>query len=326
VGKWGLGFWDSTGDPRSNGFDLFFGYICQRKAHAYWPEYLWRNGVKLPLGGKQYSPDLTADEALDWVRRHKDEPFFLYFASTLPHARFEVPNVGQYAGKPWPDMAKRYAAMVSRLDSDAGRLLALLKELDLDRRTIVFFASDNGADNPARELFKSNGDLRGIKRTMYEGGLREPMIVRWPGHVPAGKTSDEVWAFYDFLPTAAELAGAKVPEGLPLDGISVVPALLGGKLPQRPYLYWELHEPHFMQAARVGDWKAVRPAPRAEIELYDLKTDRQEAHDVAAAHPDVVAKAQEVLQSAHVESPNWPVKAAGAKSPAARAKPKAEAK
>jgi len=303
VGKWGLGFWGSTGDPLANGFDHFFGYNCQRKAHDYYPAYLWRNGVKVELGSRKYSPDLMADEALDWVRRHKDRPFFLYFAATLPHAKFEVPNLGPYASKPWPEPAKKYAAMVSRLDDDVGRLLALLKELGLDQRTIVFFTSDNGADNPARDFLKSNGDLRGIKRTMYEGGLREPMIVRWPGHVPAGKTSDAPWAFYDFLPTAVELAGAKLPAGLNIDGISVVPALLGGELPVRPYLYWELHEPHFMQAARFGDWKAVRPAAGAPVEVYDLKADRQENHNVAAAHADVAARAEDILRAAHVDSP-----------------------
>lgn len=320
-GKWGLGMGGTTGDPRKNGFDDFYGYLCQRKAHTYYPEYLWRNGEKVELGGKRYSHDLIVDEALAWVKRNKDRPFFLYLPVTIPHAKYEVPDLGPYADKPWTEGQKKYASMMTRLDRDIGRLLALLKDLGLDERTVVFFASDNGSDAPQRAFFDSNGGLRGVKRTMYEGGLREPMLVRWPGQVPAGKTSDAVWAFYDFLPTCAELAGAALPAGHKVDGMSVVPALRGGALPARPYLYWELMEPHFQQAARFGDWKAVRPASGKPVELYDLKNDPAETTDLAAKNPDVLAQAEEILRSARVDSPDWPIREGAAKKPAKRKAP-----
>ncbi|HSW46386.1 MAG TPA: arylsulfatase [Phycisphaerae bacterium] len=309
IGKWGLGGTGSSGAPEKQGFDHFFGYICQSKAHEYYPEYLWRNGQRVELDGRTYSHDLMADDALKWVRDNRDRPFFLYLPFTIPHSKLQVPDLGPYADEPWIPEAKAFAAMIARMDRDIGRLLDLLKELGLDTKTLVMFTSDNGSfGGRMRDFFKSGGELRGIKRSMYEGGLRVPMIARWPGHVPAGKVSDEPWAFYDFLPTCAEVAAARPPAGLKLDGISVLPALLGGRLPAREYLYWELHEPHSQQAARFGDIKAVRPGWNAPIEIYDLKADPGEQHNLAGVRPELVKKAEGLLKSARVDSTLWPIK------------------
>src|SRR5262249_53733407 len=208
----------------------------------------------------------------------------LYLAYTIPHANnertraegngMEVPSDAPYTDKPWPQVEKNHAAMITRLDADVGKLVQKLKELGLDEKTIIFFSSDNG---PHREgggdpkFFQHAGPLRGIKRDLYEGGIRVPMIARWPGRVKAGAVSEQVWAFWDFLPTAAELAGAKTPEEL--DGISMAPALLGGKQKDHDFLYWEFHERGSKQAVRTGDWKAVRPKLGGPLELYDLKAD-----------------------------------------------------
>src|SRR5208283_5022907 len=230
------------------GFDFWFGYLNQVHAHNYYPDYLWKNEEKFPIPGNvvekgvavkraTYSHDLFTEEALRFLGEQKDKPFFLYLAYTIPHANneagkngMEVPSAAPYTDKPWPQAQKNYAAMIARLDTDVGRLLKRLKELNLDEKTIVFFSSDNG---PHKEggadpsFFHSSGPLRGIKRDLYEGGIREPMLARWPGKIQPGTVSDVPWAFWDVLPTAAELAGAKVPANL--DGISMVPALLGEK-------------------------------------------------------------------------------------------------
>lgn len=323
IGKWGLGFIGTTGDPLQNGFDHFFGYNCQRKAHEYYPEYLWRDDQKVQLDGKQYAHDLMTDEALQWVREQRDRRFFLYLAYTIPHGKYQVPELGPYADKPWPEQAKKYAAMVSRMDRDIGRLLDLLKELSLDRNTLVLFASDNGSafapESDVSKLFGSSAGLRGFKRSMYEGGLRVPMIVRWPGRVPTGKVSHEPWAFWDVLPTFAELAGTRIPGSVQADGVSVVPLLLGQAMPAREYFYWELHEGQFLQAARFGGWKAVRPGFGRAIELYDLNSDPAEQRDLAAEQPEVVARAEQILRTARTDSPDWPV---NARAPKAKTKNK----
>jgi len=310
VGKWGLGEPGTPGIPNQQGFDFWFGYLNQAHAHEYYPDYLWRNTDKVPLnqGGQKtdYSHDLMATEALDFVRRSKDKPFFLYFTTTIPHAKFQVPSLEPYEDKPWPAQAKAYAAMVTRMDRDFGRLMALLKELDLDRDTIVFFTSDNGGypDGEARKMFDPMGPLRGQKGNLYEGGLRVPMIVRWLGKIAPGRTSDQAWAFWDFFPTACELAGVEPPQGL--DGISMLPAILGKEQKGHEFLYWEFRTGGFSQAVRSGDWKGVRHGTRGSLELYDLKTDLGETKDVAAEHPDVVAKVEAFMAGARTESEHWP--------------------
>jgi arylsulfatase A-like enzyme len=309
-GKWGLGFLDSTGAPDKMGFDFFFGYNCQRQAHNYYPDHLWRNRERVELDGKTYSHDLIAREALRWVRANAGSPFFLYLAFTIPHAQYQVPDLGPYADETWPEPMKKYAAMVTRMDADIGRLLALLKELGLDEKTLVMFASDNGQDNKnCLELFQSNGPHRGSKRTMYEGGIRVPGLARWPGRIKPGTVNTTSWAFYDFLPTVADLIGQPLPDGVKTDGISIAPALLRGETMRREFLYWELHEPRFMQAVRLGDWKAARHGPGAPIELYDLAKDISETRDVAAEHPDIVQRADAILKREHIESALWPDKA-----------------
>jgi arylsulfatase A-like enzyme len=324
IGKWGLGEHGTPGVPNEQGFDEFFGYLHQIHAHFYYPHYLWENDTKygLPdnLDGRrgQYTHDLVVDRALDFVRRNRRGPFFLYLPVAIPHYELLVPedSLEEYAGRfpetPYEgrgrptgypsDYAKQpmpraaTAAMITRMDRSVGRLFALLEELGIDRRTIVFFTSDNGAaggpSDPA--FFRASGPLRGVKGTLYEGGLRVPMIVRWPGRIAAGSTSDLVWYFPDVLPTLAELAGAAPPA--PIVGISVVPALVGeeaaGRKQERHrFLYWG-HGGG--EAVRMGDWKAVRPPARepgrGRIELYDLARDIGEERDVANANPKVVAE------------------------------------
>ena len=310
----------TTGSPLKKGFDHFFGYNCQRHAHSYFPPYLYDDDRRIELPGnknrgrKTYAQDLIADDMLAWVRKQKNKPFFLFFAATLPHGRFEIDDQGNYKDKPWTEREKNYAVMVTRLDADVGRLLALLKELGIDERTLVIFSGDNGSSfNPKTPIGKRfdqtmGGKLRGFKRTMYEGGLRQAAIARWPGKMPAGRVSDEPWAFWDFLPTAVELAGGTLPKGLQTDGLSLVSYLKGGPAPKRDSFYWELHEGQHIQAIRFGDWKAVRPRTEAKLELYDLKADPGETADLAAEHPDLVAKAEAMMRQARVDDPLWPMK------------------
>ncbi|MBN2307802.1 MAG: arylsulfatase [Candidatus Hydrogenedentes bacterium] len=339
VGKWGLGEPDTTGVPNRQGFDYFFGYLNQGRAHNYYPDYLWRNEERIELEGNvedkdrprvsiertQYSHDLFTQEALAFVERHQAEPFFLYLAYTIPHANnergrvdgdgMEVPDYGAYAGRDWPNPQKGHAAMIARMDRDVGRLFERLRALGLDDDTIVFFTSDNGPHkeggaDPA--FFQSAGPLRGYKRDLYEGGIRVPGMVRWPGRIAPGALSDHVWAFWDFLPTAAELAGVDAPAGL--DGISFVPALLGEAAAGRPqenhdFLYWEFHEgPASKQAARTGDWKGVRLQPDRPLELYNMAADVGEKNDIAGNHPDVVARIEAYLATARTESADWPLR------------------
>jgi arylsulfatase A-like enzyme len=335
IGKWGLGEPGTTGLPNRQGFDEWFGYLNQYHAHNYYPEFLWKNEAKYRLDGNeekdnvatkavQYSPDLFTREALGFLDRHKGGPFFLYLAYTLPHANnergrlegngMEVPSDAPYSNEPWPQPQKNHAAMITRLDADVGKVLARLRELGLERDTVVFFSSDNGPHKEGGgdpEFFHSAGPLRGYKRAMYDGGIRVPMIVRWPGHVPAGTVSDHVWAFWDVLPTLAELAGARAPSGI--DGLSMVSALTGDREPPRhEFLYWEFHEGGFKQAVRAGDWKAVRLRPGGPLELYDLRADPGETRDLAADHPEVVARIETYLKAARVDSPDFPVRGPGA--------------
>ncbi len=318
-GKWGMGMFDTSGSPMKKGFDQFFGYNCQRHAHSYFPTYLYRNDVRFELPGndgkgigKTYSQNLIADAALEFVKTNKEHPFFLFYAITLPHGRQEIDDLGIYADKPWTPSQKAYAAQVTRLDSDVGRLLDLLRELKIDDNTLVILAGDNGSSwAPNSEMGKlfeqANNGLRGFKRGLYEGALRQAAIARWPGVVTASRTSDEPWAFWDFLPTAAELAGAKIPEGCKTDGLSLVSFLKGGKAPKREYFYWELHEGKPIQAVRFGDWKAVKNGPTAQLELYDLANDPGERMDLSASQPELVAKATGFLKLCHTPSEDWPL-------------------
>lgn len=337
IGKWGLGMFDTSGSPLKMGFDHFFGYNCQRHAHSYFPAFLYNDDKRFDLPGnslphndgkgigKTYAQNLIAEDALGWVRRQKDRPFFLYFALTLPHAKYEIDDLGQYASTDWTPQQKAYAAMVTRLDSDVGRLLVLLKELNLDKKTVVLFsAGDNGsAFAPNSDLvrrFDSSMGLRGEKRTMYEGGLRQTVLARWPDKIPAGRVCNEPWAFWDFLPTALELAGEKKADSLKIDGHSVAATLLGGPAPKRDCFYWELHEGWPIQAVRFGDWKAVRNGLNADVELYDLKTDPGESTDLAEKNPDLVQKAVDLMKHARTDDPDWPLQ------PAPKPKAKAKAK
>ncbi len=315
-GKWGLGFVESTGAPDKMGIDHFFGYNCQRMAHNYYPDHLYRNHERVELDGKTYSHDLIAKESLAWLREHAKERFFLYVPYTIPHPNYQVPDLGPYADQPWPEQLKKYAAMMTRMDSSIGEVLSLLKELKIDDNTLVIFSSDQGADNKgALETFHSNGNFRGIKRSMYEGGLRVPMVARWPGKIKAGTVNDTQLAFYDFLPTIAELIGKPLPAAVKTDGVSFLPAMLRGESMKRDFLYWELHEGPFIQAVRMGNWKGVRGGPAKPIELYDLAKDAAESNDLAKAHPDVVQQIAAIMKREHTPNPLWPDEvASGAKS------------
>lgn len=332
VGKWGLGHEGSTGVPTRQGFDYFYGYLDQHHAHNYYPTFLVRNEERVLLNNvvpkegeygqgvatekNVYSGDLIAEEALEFIDRNHESPFFLYYAMTLPHANnearqagMEIPDYGPYADKDWPVPQKGLAAMIGRVDTEVGRVLARLKKYNIDDNTIVFFTSDNGphaegGNDP--DFFNSNGPLRGTKRALYEGGIRVPMIVRWPGHAPAGTVSHHVGYFGDFLPTAVALAGEQPPAGF--DGLSFVPAILG-KVEEQPthdYLYWEFYEQGSRQAVRRGDWKAVvEPMGSDHVELFNLKQDLGEQHDVADKHPQIVKQMLAIIKEAHVPSPLW---------------------
>ncbi len=361
VGKWGLGMDDMPGFPLEQGFDFFFGYLDQVHAHIYFPDYIWRNRERVTLPnevrpipvGKNgawgmsgiatkrvvYSPKLMLDEALGFISSNKDSPFFLYFATTLPHANgeaakelgngSEVPDLGPYQDKPWPAPEKGYAAMITYLDGQVGAILRCLEELNLTSNTLVIFASDNGAElqqftGHSPYFFKSAGPLRGFKIDMYEGGIRVPFIARWPGKIPVGAESRHIGYFGDFMATAAELAGVKPPKGT--DGISLVPALFGrAERTSREGLYWEYSTASiFSQAALLdGHWKGVRNGRLdAPIELYDLDADIGEQRDVAAQHPAIVHRIKAYLQGARTPSDAWPIPEPPRPSPAAqKAKP-----
>ncbi len=311
-GKWGLGEPGTEGTPNRQGFDAWFGHLNQRRAHSYYPDFLFHNDQRFDLPGnmdgrqQQYSHDLFTGFALNFVRQHAETPFFLYLPYTVPHAKFEIPDYDRYADRDWSDQEKCYAAMITRMDRDIGRLFTLLESLEIDEETIVFFCSDNGAADRYDHLFQSSGPLRGRKRDLTEGGIRTPMLVRWPGKVPAGAVSEAVWSFADFLPTAASLSGTTTPSGL--DGIDVSPALLGNDLPilRERFLYWEFFEQGFKQAARWRNWKAIRSRPHGPLELYDLAQDIGEKHNVAAENPEVVTAFESYLATARTPSDAWP--------------------
>jgi arylsulfatase A-like enzyme len=319
TGKWGLGEPGSTGLPNDHGFDEWLGYLNQDHAPDYFTDFLWRNKEKQTISensGKKrrvYSHDLFTEFALDFISKNKKSPFFLYVPYCIPHAKLEVPDLESYADKDWPEDAKIFAAMVTRMDRDVGRILDLVDELGIGKKTIVFFCSDNGSARGWRGLFDSCGPLREKKGSVCEGGIRTPMVVRWPGEVPSGETSEAVWYFADLLPTAAELAGVRPPANI--DGISVAEAFYAAKPPRQlarklrsRFLYWEAHgKKEFQQAVRHGDWKAVRPGQGKTLELYDLSTDVGETTDIATRYPDVVAKIEKYLETCRTDSVHWPL-------------------
>ncbi len=342
IGKWGLGEPGSTGVPTKKGFDYFYGYLNQIKAHNYYPDYLWRNDDTVELKNENkiaesgyakgigsaatkrvdYSHDLFSQEALQFVEQNKNNPFFLYLAYTIPHANnehwivdqhgMEVPDYGDYADLDWPEAQKGLAAMISRMDKDIGALLSKLKALNIDEQTLVIFTSDNGPhaeglNNP--DFFDSNGPFRGIKRDLYEGGIRVPMIARWPKTIAAGTTSDLPCAFWDMMPTFAELAGLDEPHKT--NGISIVPTLTAHAEQQkkRDYLYWEFHEGGASkQAVRMARWKGLRLDPQGDVELYDLDTDIGERKNVAADQPELVKKIETILENARTPNEHWDLK------------------
>lgn len=337
IGKWGLGGPGSTGAPDRQGFDLFYGYLCQRVAHNLYPTHLWRNDRREDLPGnvwgnhvgQTYSHDLMAEEALRFVDEHADEPFFLYLPFHIPHLALQVPedSLAEYVGQwddppyeggkgylPHPTPRAAYAAMVTRMDRDIGRLVARIEALGLAQDTLFVFTSDNGAtydvggaDSP---FFGSHGEFRGAKGRVYEGGLRVPLIVRWDGRVPAGAVSDQQGALQDWLPTLFAAAG--VPAPADTDGIDLLPGLRGEPdAPAHEHLYFEFPGYGGQQMVRWGDWSAVRrdlAKGRLQTELYDLSTDIGQQHDVAAEHPGIVARLEAIMAAEHVPSPDFPLR------------------
>ena len=336
MGKWGLGGPGSQGHPNLQGFDLFFGYLGQRHAHNHYPRYLWRNDKKIILAGndrgltgKQFSHDLMTQEALGFIRENQQQPFFLYVPYAVPHLAIQVPedSLAEYRGL-WPDPpyegghgylphpAPRagYAAMVTRMDRDVGRIVDLVAELGLSEDTLIMFSSDNGPTydrlgGSDSEFFESAGPLRGLKGSVHEGGLRIPLVARWKGHIPAQKTSDHISAFWDFLPTVVEIAGGIPPSGL--DGISFVPTLLGqvDEQEKHDFLYWEFRAYGGQQTVRMGDWKVVRTGMNKgnmRLELYNLSQDIGESNNIADAHPEIIRRAEQVMREQHVNSAKFP--------------------
>lgn len=319
-GKWGMGFFDGPGSPAKQGVDHFFGYNCQRLAHSYFPTYLHQNDQPFLLPGNNgrdvgetYAQNLIQRDMIRWLKANGGKPFFLFYAITLPHGRHEIDDFGIYADKPWTTEQKAYAAQVTRVDSDIGELADTLRELGIDRKTLVIFTGDNGSsfspDSKIGSLFEQTANgLRGYKRGLYEGALRQASFAWWPGTVPAGRVTDEPWAFWDLMPTFATLSGATPPQGYETDGHCLVDFLKGGPAPERDYFYWELHEEQgAARAARWGDWKAVLPAFDKTIEIYNLAEDPGETKNLAKDQPELVARAEAIFAEAHRPDTNWPL-------------------
>ncbi|MBA2458075.1 MAG: arylsulfatase [Gemmatimonadales bacterium] len=340
IGKWGLGGPGSTGAPERKGFEYSFGFLDHNHAHRQYTDHLWRNGERVETDpNRDYVNDLFTREAVGFIEQGDPRPYFLYLNYTVPHAELRAPDEsvlpfrGRFPEVPYSNPAAdertsgsdeaslghrsqatphaAFAGMVTRMDRDIGRLLELLESRDMERRTLVLFVSDNGphqAGGGDPVFFRSTGGLRGRKGEVYEGGIRVPMIARWTGRIPAGQVSDHVWAHWDMLPTLADLAGAEAPSGL--DGVSMWPALRGEAQPAQPFLYWELGGRRFQQAVRMGAWKAVRVGSSNPLELYDLRSDPAEQHDVAASQPEVVSRIDSYLRTARTDSRLWPMPSA----------------
>ncbi len=337
VGKWGVGNPPPLDDPNRNGFDYFYGYVNMFHAHNCYPEFIVRNGAKVKLRnvlaekwqvpaeeGREgrgvaetkidYVPDLVTAEAMSFIERNASKPFFLYYALNVPHANneggkdgMEVPTLGEFASREWPKPEKGFASMIRNIDRDMGKLFAKLKELGIEDDTIVFFSSDNGPHQEGGHLtdfFDSNGQLLGKKRDLYEGGIRVPLIARWPGTIKPGEQTNQISGFQDMMPTFADIAGIGCP---PSDGISFAPTLLGNESQQRQHahLYWEFKEQGGKQAVLKGDWKAVRlnwlKQPDGMIQLFDLAHDPGEQNDVAKQHPDLVRSMSSIMKREHTE-------------------------
>lgn len=321
IGKWSLGDPGTAGRPTNQGFESWLGYLNQDHAHYYYPEYLDDGDQRLDLTGNRqsqssYSHDLMTNRALEFIREARKGPFFLYAAYTLPHfsARNEdetelaIPDNAPYSERPWSRKEKNYAAMITLLDADIGRIVRLVDALGLREKTLIIFTSDNGPWDGVPSKFRSSGPLRGGKRELYEGGIRVPFIARWPGVVPAGTTSKEVIALWDMLPTFAGLAGVKAPNGI--DGHSIVPVLKGGTLPKpHEYLYWDYGHcrERYDQAVRMGDWKGTRLGRDSAIRLYDLSADPGEKHNIALQHPEVVEKISAIMKTAATPSDRYTI-------------------
>ena len=338
IGKASTGCSTAPGQPNEKGFDHFFGYLGHAQAHAYFPEFLHRNDKQIDFPenggsktwrGETYSPDLILKEALSFIEKEKDNPFFLFYASPLPHAQlwapieFEEPYQGKFEETPFkgknPNKMPHYgisltpntttAAMISRLDWEVGQILKQLTDLGLDKHTIIMFSSDNGPHQEggrSPEFFNSSGPFRGIKRDLYEGGIRVPFIVKWPGVIEPGTSTDHISAFWDVLPTLTEIAGAPTPKNI--DGLSFLPTLRGNDAEQEKheYLYWEFYERGGKQAVRKGNWKAIKlkvsKDPDTPIELYDLQHDPKEMNDVAGEYPEIVREMADIFNTARTES------------------------
>lgn len=341
IGKWGLGEVGQEGHPLKQGFDYFYGYLNQVHAHNFYPEYLWRNHKKHRLsnvvkpisdqaragfiGGaaterNEYSHDLFTREAIGWIKKNKQKPFFLYLPLTIPHANnegtrmfgdgAEVPEYGIYEKEDWSNQDKGQAAMITRMDRDVGKILDLLKELEIEENTLVIFTSDNGPHNEAGhnpELFNPAGPLRGMKRTLTEGGIRVPTLAWWPKTIKRGSITEEPFYFGDLMATACEISGVAIPKQN--DSISFLPTLRnqGKKQESHKYLYWEFYERTFRQAVIMNEWKLIRSAmDNQRIELYDLDTDIHEDKNLASAKPAIVQKMIHYMEEAHKPHPNWP--------------------
>jgi len=335
-GKWGLGVENTPGDPQNQGFDEFFGYYCQIHAHNSFPEYLYHNRSRINLKNEvvympkdswsrglgsyatskiEYSNDLIVDKALDFIFRNKNNSFFLYLPVTIPHdngeapagEQLEIPSTGFYADSSWSKEDQTYAAMITHMDGYVGSIRNLLEELDIATNTVIFFTSDNGGFRYSD--LKHNGTYRGIKRDLYEGGIRVPLIAWWPGTIKAGAESNHISGFIDFMPTICELAGIKTLEYL--DGVPYLHGILNNKQDSHEYLYWEFHEMGNRQAVRMGKWKGVRlnvfENPEAPIELYDLEADPAETNNIAEDNSDIVSKIKDIMKQAHVADKNWPL-------------------
>ncbi len=340
-GKWGLGYIESEGDPNAQGIDEFYGYNCQSLAHNYYPDHLWHNHEKVLLSENDsnrtaaYSADLIHSAALSFLEKNRDKPFFLFYPSTIPHAELFAKEeymemfrgkflpeksyqgvdsgpefrLGAYGSQPEAHAA--FAAMVKELDDYVGDLLDKLTELGLEKNTIVIFASDNGPHlegGADPDYFDSNGIYKGYKRDLYEGGIRTPLIVKWPGKVQKNAKNGHISAFWDIMPTLAEITGAEIP--VDIDGISFLPSLMGKEQKEHEYLYWEFHEQGGRTAVRMGNWKAVKQnvdkIPQGETELYDLSTDPGETNNLALSNPELVLKLNDIMKQAHIPSKDFP--------------------